>query len=92
MNFFTPPTQFEHLVQVEFGILITDASIFGPFIAKKLHQLEVLVIARGHVNVTGSWTEIFELWRRRKSEMSVRGQPLKLAVLRLIRHLSHVKG
>ena len=80
-NLITSATQFEHLVQVEFGTLWTDASIFGPFIAKKLPQLEVLIIDKGYVNEPGSWIDIFEIWRRRKSEMLARGQPLKLVVL-----------
>jgi len=80
-NFITSATQFEHLVQVEFGTLWTDASIFGPFIAKKLQQLEVLIIDKGYVNEPGSWIEIFEIWRRRRSEMLARRQPLKFVVL-----------
>ena len=83
MDFINSPTQFEHLVQVEFDVLYTEASVFGPFIAKKLPQLEVLIIAEGHVNEPGSWTEVFEVWRRRKSGMVARGQPLKLVVFRL---------
>jgi hypothetical protein len=84
-NYITSATQFEHLIQVEFGLLFTDASTFGSFIAGKLKQLEVLIIAEGHVNEPGSWTKVFEVWMQRKSEMSARGQPLKLVVLRLVR-------
>jgi len=83
MDFINAPTQFEHLVQIEFGILYTEASVFGPFIAKKLPQLEVLIIGEGHISEPGSWTEVFEVWRRRKSAMVARGQPLKLVVFRL---------
>jgi len=83
-KFITSATQFEHLVQIEFGRLFTDASIFGPFIAKKLPQLEVLVIVDGHINEPGSWTDIFTVWRQRKSEMLARGQPSKLVVLQLM--------
>jgi len=46
-NVITSATQSEHLVQVEFGLLYTDASVFGPFIAKNLLQVEVLIIAEG---------------------------------------------
>ena len=84
-NFITSATQFEHLVQIEFGLLHTDAPVFGPFIAKNLPQLEVLIIVEGHVNEPGSWTDVFKVWRQRKSEMLAQGQPLKLVVLQLVR-------
>jgi len=71
------------LVQIEFGILHTGASVFGPFIANKLPQLEILIIGEGHISEPGSWTEVFEVWRRRKSAMVAREQPLKLVVFRL---------
>jgi hypothetical protein len=82
-DFINTPTQFEHLVQVQFRVLYTEASVFGPFIAKKLPQLEMLVIDEGHVNEPGSWMEVFEVWRRMKSGMVARGQPLKLVVFDL---------
>ena len=82
-DFINSPTQFEHLVQVQFGLLYTEASVFGPFIAKKLPQLEMLIIGEGHVREPGSWTEVFEVWRRKKSAMIARGQPLKLVVFRI---------
>jgi hypothetical protein len=82
-DFINSPNQFEHLVQVQFCVLYTEASVFGPFIAKKLPQLEMLIIGEGHINEPGSWTEVFEVWRRMKAGMVARGQPLKLVVFRL---------
>ena len=65
--------------------------IFGSFITETLQQPEVLIIAEGHISEPGSWTEVFEVWTKRKLEISARGQPLKLVVLRLIRLLDEKK-
>jgi hypothetical protein len=82
-DFINSPYQFEHLVQVQVRILVTEASVFGHFIAKKLPQLEMLIIGVGYVNKPGRWTEVFEVWRQRKSWMVAQGQRLKLGVFQL---------
>jgi hypothetical protein len=54
MNLINSTTQYDYSVQVELCALYTDASVVGPFIAKKPPQLEMLIIIEEQSNESGS--------------------------------------